>query len=307
MFSDHENQTTAAAPAKDDHLNSSTESTAAPEAPQVAHVPETADPAGTETAVEVHAAAEQATAAPVAQADGDSGSSSASAQHEAHAQASAQDAASAEAAAAEEEAAGSEEMSKLIEQYDEQHEAASQNEIIEVKVVAYTEQGVVVDLGGKTEGLIPASEFHESDIPRPEPNSTIEVQRTGENKEGYALVSYQKVLRRRTWEKLDAAFKAKETLTGKVVDRIKGGLVVDIGVRAFLPGSQYDLRPAQNLDSLLGQEIPVRITKLNRRRGNVVVSRRALLEEELHAKRAALMETLSEGQIVHGHVKNVTE
>src|SRR5439155_1676774 len=84
--------------------------------------------------------------------------------------------------------------------------------------------------------------------------------------------------------------KAKETITGKVVDRIKGGVVVDIGVRAFLPGSQYDLRPAQNLDNLTGTEIQVRITKLNRRRGNVVVSRRALLEEELHAKRASLME-----------------
>ncbi len=215
--------------------------------------------------------------------------------------------ADAEATAAAEEAAGSEEMSKLMEQYDEQHEAASQNEIIEVKVVAYTEHGVVVDLGGKTEGLIPAVEFSETDIPRPEPNATIEVQRTGEHKDGFTILSYQKVLRRRTWEKIEAAYKAKETITGKVVDRIKGGLVVDIGVRAFLPGSQFDLRPTQNLDDLTGTEVQVRVTKLNRRRGNVVVSRRALLEEELHAKRAQLMETLTEGQVVHGHVKNVTE
>jgi small subunit ribosomal protein S1 len=213
----------------------------------------------------------------------------------------------AEAAAAAEEAAGSEEMSKLIEQYSEPQEGAAQNEIIEVKVVAYTEQGVVVDLGQKSEGLIPAVEFSETDIPRPEPNATIEVQRTGEHKDGYVILSYQKVLRRRTWERIDAAYKAKETVTGKVVDRIKGGLVVDIGVRAFLPGSQYDLRPTQNLDNLLNTEVPVRITKLNRRRGNVVVSRRALLEEELHAKRAQLMATLSEGQVVHGHVKNVTD
>jgi small subunit ribosomal protein S1 len=212
----------------------------------------------------------------------------------------------AEVQAADEDA-GAEEMSKLMEQYDEQQEAHAQNEILEVTVVAYTEQGVVVDLGGKTEGLIPAAEFTETEIPRPEPNSTIEVQRTGERKEGYALVSYQKVLRRRVWEKIEAAFKAKETLTGKIVDRIKGGLVVDIGVRAFLPGSQYDLRPTQDLDHLAGEEIPVRITKLNRRRGNVVVSRRALLEEELHAKRAALLDQLSEGQIVHGHVKNITD
>ena len=198
-------------------------------------------------------------------------------------------------------------MSKLIEQYSEPQEGAANNEIIEVKVVAYTEQGVVVDVGGKTEGLIPAAEFSETDIPRPEPNAIIEVQRTGEHKDGFTILSYQKVLRRRTWEKIEAAYKAKETVTGKVVDRIKGGLVVDIGARAFLPGSQYDLRPAQNLDNLLNTEVQVRITKLNRRRGNIVVSRRALMEEELHAKRAQLMETLSEGQTVHGHVKNVTE
>src|SRR5438445_10579676 len=215
--------------------------------------------------------------------------------------------ADAEAVAAAEEAAGAEEMSKLMAEYDEQQEAHAQNEILAVKVVAYTEHGVVVDLGMKTEGLIPAAEFADTEIPRPDPNATIEVQRTGEKKDGYTIVGYQKVLRRRTWEKLEAAFKAKETLTGKVVDRIKGGVVVDVGVRAFLPGSQYDLRPTQNLDALAGQEVQVRITKLNRRRGNIVVSRRGLLEEDLHAKRAELLANLSEGQTVHGTVKNVTE
>src|SRR5271167_3849399 len=223
---------------------------------------------------------------------------------EAHAKTATVDA---EAAAAAEEAAGAEEMSKLIEQYSEPQESVSQNEIIEVKVVAYTEQGVVVDVGGKTEGLIPAAEFTETDIPRPEPNAVIEVQRTGEHKDGFTILSYQKVVRRRTWERIDAQYKNKDTITAKVVDRIKGGLVVDVGVRAFLPGSQYDLRPTQNLDGLIGSEVQVRITKLNRRRGNIVVSRRALLEEELHAKRAELMENLKEGQIVHGTVKNVTD
>jgi small subunit ribosomal protein S1 len=287
MSSDHDNpvSATAAAAANEAETPATSETPAHPDATEtptpVAETPET--PA----AVAAHAEPEAAHAAA-----------------EEHAKTSTADA---EAAAAAEEAASSEEMSKLIEQYGEPQETASQNEIIEVKVVAYTERGVVVDLGGKTEGLIPAAEFTETDIPRPEPNSTIEVQRTGEHKEGYTILSYQKVLRRRTWEKIDAAYKAKETVTGKVVDRIKGGLVVDIGVRAFLPGSQYDLRPTQNLDGLVGQEVQVRVTKLNRRRGNVVVSRRALLEEELHSKRAALMETLSEGQVVHGHVKNVTD
>src|SRR5215472_274620 len=279
MFSDHDNpvSSAAAAPAQENETPKPQEATPA--------VP-----------------AAEATAAPAAQQNVKPEEA------HAHAEAQAQNAAAdAEAAAAAEEAASAEEMSKLIEQYGEPQEPASQNEIIEVKVVAYTEQGVVVDLGGKTEGLIPASEFTETEIPRPDPNATIEVQRTGETKDNFVIVSYQKVLRRRTWEKIDAQFKAKETIAAKVVDRIKGGLVVDIGVRAFLPGSQYDLRPTQNLDGLMGQEVEVRITKLNRRRGNVVVSRRALLEEELHAKRAELMEKLSEGQVVHGTVKNVTE
>ena len=304
MFADHDNPSTAAAAAPAQNAES--------EKAKAAGDGNSASAGASEVVAEVNAAKEEATAAPVPQADGDPRSEHASApatQAEAQ-EARGKDGAApvdAEAAAAAEEAAGSEEMSKLMEQYGEPQETASQNEIIEVKVVAYTEQGVVVDLGQKTEGLIPAVEFSETEIPRPEPNATIEVQRTGENKEGYVIVSYQKVLRRRTWERIDAAFKAKDSVTGKVVDRIKGGLVVDVGVRAFLPGSQYDLRPTQNLDGLLGQEIQVRITKLNRRRGNVVVSRRALLEEELHSKRAALMETLTEGQTVHGHVKNVTE
>ncbi|MGB6683756.1 MAG: 30S ribosomal protein S1 [Candidatus Acidiferrum sp.] len=296
MLPDHDNQSSAAAAAPAPDSETTQNSTAEEVNTPQASAPEPAAPesASAPVAQSTDATHEQAPAvAPATPAETQAAATPSPAD--------------AEATAAAEEAAGSEEMSKLMEQYDEQHEAASQNEIIEVKVVAYTEHGVVVDLGGKTEGLIPAAEFSETDIPRPEPNATIEVQRTGEHKDGFTILSYQKVLRRRTWEKIEAAYKVKETITGKVVDRIKGGLVVDIGVRAFLPGSQFDLRPTQNLDDLTGTEVQVRVTKLNRRRGNVVVSRRAILEEELHAKRAQLMETLTEGQIVHGHVKNVTE
>jgi small subunit ribosomal protein S1 len=308
MFSDHDNPSHAAAAAPAPEAETDPSITNSEKKPEAA----TEDPTAAGPAEQVNAAAKEASSAPVAQANGDPGKPASTQTEPAAAHAAAEahtatKAADAEATSADEEAAGSEEMSKLLEQYDEKQEAAASSEVIEVKVVAYTEHGVVVDLGGKTEGLIPAAEFADTEIPRPEPNSTIEVQRTGERKDGFTILSYLKVLRRKTWEKIDAAFKAKETVTGKVVDRIKGGLVVDIGVRAFLPGSQYDLRPVQNLDDLLGTEMQVRITKLNRRRGNVVVSRRALMEEELQTKRAALMETLSEGQVVHGHVKNVTE
>jgi len=295
MFTDHDNHSNAAAAAP------------APEAETAPNSTHTETNSAVENATEQTALAATAESSEAASAERETPAAGTPEQIGASADAAAAHAADAESAAADEEAAGSEEMNKLLQEYDEKQEAAASHEVIEVKVVAYTEHGVVVDLGGKTEGLIPAAEFADTEIPRPEPNSTIEVQRTGENKDGFTILSYLKVLRRRTWEKIEAGFKAKETITGKVVDRIKGGVVVDIGVRAFLPGSQYDLRPAQNLDNLTGTEIQVRITKLNRRRGNVVVSRRALLEEELHAKRAALMETLSEGQVVHGHVKNVTE
>src|SRR5215468_1712346 len=251
MFSDHDNPVTAAvaAPAHEAQSEAATN----PAEQQAAH--ETPSQR-TEEDPKVGTSAQAPAVASASEA-------------EAHAQAEAQaekTAADAEATAAAEEAASTEEMSKLLDQYDEQHEAQAQNEILEVKVVAYTEHGVVVDLGQKTEGLIPAAEFADTEIPRPDPNATIEVQRTGETKDGSAIVSYQQVLRRRTWEKLDEAFKNKATPTGKVVDRIKGGVVVDVGVRAFLPGSQYDLRPSPNLDGLLGQDVEVRITKLNRRR-----------------------------------------
>src|SRR5712664_1476138 len=291
MFSDHDNLSNAAAAAPAPESETAPNSANPEPNATVGNAPEPAAAPPTQLAETVNAPQETSAS---------SASEEAKPAAETHA-------ADPEATAAAEEAAGSEEMSKLLEEYDEKQEAAASSEVIEVKVVAYTEHGVVVDLGGKTEGLVPAAEFSDTEIPRPEPNSMIEVQRTGEHKDGFTILSYLKVLRRRTWEKIEAAFKAKETITGKVVDRIKGGLVVDIGVRAFLPGSQFDLRPTQNLDALAGTEVQVRVTKLNRRRGNVVVSRRALLEEELHAKRGELMEKLSEGQVVHGHVKNVTE
>ena len=201
MFSDHDNPSHAAAAAP------APESETAPNSTNANAKPETTmeNATSAEHDEQVNAATQEANAAPVAQTNGDDGKS-APAESEpaaAHAAAEADTAtktADAETAAADEEAAGSEEMSKLLEEYDEKQEAAASSEVIEVKVVAYTEHGVVVDLGGKTEGLVPAAEFTDTEIPRPEPNSTIEVQRTGEHKDGFTILSYLKVLRRRTWE-----------------------------------------------------------------------------------------------------------
>jgi len=209
--------------------------------------------------------------------------------------------------AASEAAESTAEMEQLMEQYAAPHQAPSEGEIETGQVVAITDLGVVVDLGGKTEGLIPAQEFAELDGPFPlQVAQPVEVQRTGERKEGMVLLSYQRVKRRRAWSKIEDAYRSKADITGKIVDHIKGGLVVDIGVRAFLPASQADLHPVRDLDEWKDREITVRVLKMNRKRGNVVVSRRAILDEQLAAQRQSMLDGLAEGQVVRGVVKNVT-
>ena len=209
-------------------------------------------------------------------------------------------------AASEPSAESTAEMEQLMEQYAAPHQAPAEGEIETGQVVAITDLGVVVDLGGKTEGLIPAQEFAELDGPFPlQVSQPVEVQRTGERKEGMVLLSYQRVKRRRAWSKIEEAYRSKADITGKIVDHIKGGLVVDIGVRAFLPASQADLHPVRDLDEWKDREITVRILKMNRKRGNVVVSRRAILDEQVAAQRQSMLDGLAEGQVVRGVVKNV--
>jgi small subunit ribosomal protein S1 len=199
------------------------------------------------------------------------------------------------------------EMEQLLDQYSAPQTSAVEGEIESGQVVAVTNLGIVVSLGGKTEGLILAQEITEADEPiKLDPGQPIEVVRTGEHKEGYAVLSHLRALKRHAWQNIEKAYRDKTELTGKVVDRIKGGLVVNVGVRAFLPASQLDLRPVANLDALKDQEIAVRVVKLNRKRGNVVVSRRAILEEQSKADRQKLLDSLEEGQTRRGMVKNVT-
>ncbi|HVA94042.1 MAG TPA: 30S ribosomal protein S1 [Candidatus Dormibacteraeota bacterium] len=199
------------------------------------------------------------------------------------------------------------EMEQLMEQYATPHQAPAEGEIESGQVVAITDLGVVVDLGGKTEGLIPAQEFAELDGPFPlQAGQPVEVQRTGDRKDGMVLLSYQRVRRRRVWSKIEEAYRNKTEIPGKVVDHIKGGLVVDIGVRAFLPASQADMHPVRDLEEWKGREITVRVLKMNRKRGNVVVSRRAIMDEQVAAQRLAMLDSLAEGQVVKGVVKNVT-
>jgi len=163
-------------------------------------------------------------------------------------------------------------------------------------------------VGGKFEGLVPAEEFLASGSPIEfGEGQTIDVERLHEQRDGYVLLSHVRAHRRRVWERIEKSYRDHANITGKVSERIKGGLVVDIGVRAFLPASQIELRPVHDLETWKDHEIEVRVLKLNRKRGNVVVSRRTILEEEQKAKREALAATLVEGSVVSGKVKNITD
>jgi small subunit ribosomal protein S1 len=202
----------------------------------------------------------------------------------------------------------SETMDQLLDQFPTPEPAATEGEIFDGRVLAVTDAGVIVDVGGKFEGLVPAQEFADSGSPIEfGAGQTIEVERLHEHRDGYVLLSHVRAHRRRVWERIEKSYRQHSNITGKVAERIKGGLVVDIGVRAFLPASQIELRPVHDLEAWKDREIEVRVLKLNRKRGNVVVSRRAILEEEQKAKREALLATMSDGAVVTGRVKNVTD
>jgi small subunit ribosomal protein S1 len=199
-------------------------------------------------------------------------------------------------------------MDQLLDQFSAPAPAAAEGEIFEGRVLAVTDAGVVVDVGGKFEGLVPAQEFLDSGSPIAfGAGQTIEVERLHEQKDGYVLLSHVRAHRRRVWERIEKSYREHTNVIGKVTERIKGGLVVDIGVRAFLPASQIELRPVHDLDGWKDREIELRVLKLNRKRGNVVVSRRVILEDDQKSKRDSLMSTLSEGSIVTGKVKNITD
>jgi small subunit ribosomal protein S1 len=199
-------------------------------------------------------------------------------------------------------------MDQLLDQFSTPETVVAEGDIFDGRVLAVTEAGVVVDVGGKFEGLVPAQEFLDSGAPIEfGEGQTIEVERLHEQRDGYVLLSHVRAHRRRVWERIEKAYREHANLKGKILERIKGGLVVDIGVRAFLPASQIELRPVHDLEGWKDREIEVRILKLNRKRGNIVVSHRAILEEEQKAKRETLASTLSEGSVVTGHVKNITD
>jgi small subunit ribosomal protein S1 len=192
----------------------------------------------------------------------------------------------------------------------EAEESVGEDRVIKGTVLKLTPTHVVVDIGAKSEGMLPLPEVldHEGK-PRFQPGDEIDVMRDkGETEEGYINLSHQKAQRLRAWDDIEAAYNEKKPIQALVIDRIKGGLTVDIaGARAFLPGSQVDLRPVRNLDGMKGSMIDVAIIKLNKKRGNIVVSRKQLLEEEQNEKKSKTLEHLEEGAVLTGVVKNLTE
>jgi small subunit ribosomal protein S1 len=182
-------------------------------------------------------------------------------------------------------------------------------DIVTGKVVEVQEDYVLVDINYKSEGLIPISEFRVVDGQREiEMGSEVEVYIDRiENENGMVVLSKDKADMARAWTDISRAAESQEVIEGTVIAKVKGGLSVDIGVKAFLPGSQIDLRPVRNIDAYIGKTFKFKVIKFNKKRGNIVLSRRALLEEERESLRSQTLDAMKEGSRVKGLVKNVTD
>ena len=182
-----------------------------------------------------------------------------------------------------------------------------EGEVVRGRVVYVGTGEVLVDVGYKSEGAIPIEEFHRAGR-LPNVGEEIDVYlEAKEDSEGLIVLSKDKADKIRVWDAVTQAYEKGVPVEGRVVEVVKGGLAVDVGVKAFLPGSQVDLRPVKNLGGMLGQTIRAKVIKLNRRRGNVVLSRRSVLEEEREEKKKHTLEVLHEGLVLIGTVKNITD
>ncbi|HET9210855.1 MAG TPA: 30S ribosomal protein S1 [Thermoanaerobaculia bacterium] len=202
-----------------------------------------------------------------------------------------------------------EEYRKLLELYDESMRNLTEGEIVTGRIIGVTSNAVIVDVGYKSEGLIPIEEFTDrgGDLSVSVGEDVDVLLEKTEDLEGHVLLSYSKALRMRRWTEVERAYKEGRIIKGRITDRIKGGLTVDVGLRAFLPGSLVDIKPVKNLESLRGQELEFKVISLDRRRNNIVLSRKAVLETELVKKKAETLKRLEEGARLRGVVKNITD
>jgi small subunit ribosomal protein S1 len=201
------------------------------------------------------------------------------------------------------------EFAAMLGVYDDSFRNMAEGEVVKGTVLKVTETDIVIDVGYKSEGLVSISEFlDENGQVTVQPGDVVDVllERT-EDREGHIVLSREKAEKMKIWDEVEKAYTERKVVIGRVIERIKGGLAVDIGVRAFLPGSQIDIRPVRNLDALRGQELRMRVIKVNKKRGNIVLSRKVLLEEENAEKKTTTLKTLAEGKQLRGTVKNITD
>ena len=201
------------------------------------------------------------------------------------------------------------EYAQLVDVYDSSFRNIAEGEVVKGTVLKVTSGEVIVDVGFKSEGVIQIGEFlDESGQITVETGDIVDVllERT-EDREGHVVLSREKAEKMKIWDEIEKAYADHKVVIGRVIERVKGGLAVDIGVRAFLPGSQIDVRPVRNLDALRGQELRMRVIKVNKKRGNIVLSRKSLLEEENAEKKKHTLEALAEGKVLKGVVKNITD
>jgi small subunit ribosomal protein S1 len=204
-------------------------------------------------------------------------------------------------------AAGQEtEFEKLYNQSLKRFQAGT---LVRARVLQIRSGVVMLDLGYKSDGIIPVEQFTEEELKALKPGDEIEVLlEAAEDTNGNILLSREKAKKLQVWDDLNRAYQSGTPVKGKVLSTIKGGLSVDIGgVTAFLPGSQVDVKPVQNLGRMVGQSLDLKIIKMNSGRGNIVLSRRALLEQEQNIKKEATLSALAEGQVVSGVIKNITD
>jgi len=201
-----------------------------------------------------------------------------------------------------------EDFEKLLEEY-EAKVGAKEGEIVTGTVIAVSKDYVTVDIGYKSEGQIPIEEFISSGEPLElKAGDTIDVYlESQENEHGQVELSKEKADKLKIWDEINEAVERNELVEGVITGRVKGGLTVDIGVKAFLPGSQVDLRPVRNLEKYINETYEFKVIKFNKRRGNIVLSRRALLEAEREELKSKTLQKLEVGLTMKGIVKNITE
>ena len=201
-----------------------------------------------------------------------------------------------------------ESMAELMDLYEESFKRFAEGEVVNGKIISIDKDHVLVDIGYKSEGQIRIREFEEDGVVNAEVGDTVEVMVEWWDDENEVVVlSKEKAEKVKVWDDIKTRHEADDTIAGTITSRVKGGFSVDIGVQAFLPGSQADLRPIRNLDEMVGKEFDFKILKYNRKRSNIVLSRRVLLEEEREEKRAKTLASIHEGKVVSGIVKNLTE